>query len=71
MVNLFPYLSGRTPPTAAPTAVPRDVSQDEEPPHHAEAAPEAERFDDNLNAQDFVFPNLEQDLAPEMRATSE
>ena len=69
MDKLFPYLSGRTTPTAAPTAASRDVSQEEAPPHHGEAAPDAEQFDDDRDTHDFVFPNLEQDLAPETRAT--
>ena len=69
MENIFPYLTGRALPDTAPAGAMRDVSQDVEPPLRGATPHETENFDDDADTQDFVFPNLEQDLAPETRAS--
>ena len=81
MSPTFPYLTGATPEAAATaTARTADISQDEDvaaidlgngrsaaddPP----GALDEEYFDDDADAREFVFPNLEQDVAPMATAT--
>jgi hypothetical protein len=74
MSPAFPYLTGVNPAATAP-ATAANVSQEDgemamgkiddgdaavDPP----GAEEEEQFDDDADAREFVFPNLEQDIAP-------
>ena len=74
MAPPFPYLTGGD-PTATASTTAADVSQEEgdiamgaingdDAVDVPTGADEEEQFDDDADAREFVFPNLEQDVAP-------
>lgn len=74
MAPSFPYLTGGDPAAAAPAMV-ADVSQEEgdvamgaidggDAIDIPMGTDEEEQFDEDADAREFVFPNLEQDVAP-------
>lgn len=64
METPFPYVLGRPTNKTDIREAMHDMSQDDIDPPPWNKDSEDEHLDEDAEAQDFVFPNLEQDLTP-------